>query len=200
MRHIIILFATILFASCSAMTSDFSEMKRAIQKPEIVFENPKIEESSKVTENNSKVEEQENTVEEDNIETVDESEQQETVDDSQEETDENILIKEPDQKIEIEKTNVELQEDSIVEEEKTTEAKEDVIEEVLIENDNLKIFKINDTYRILNEDIIVEFTKEEVVDNDRFLWIIPHQSCVYESNEKLFFLDYNNFSEVSLEK
>lgn len=204
MRHIIILFTTILFVGCSVMTSDFSEMRRNIQKPEIIVNNPKIEENSKTVENNPKVEDQEDIAEEDDkdstIEIVEESEQQEILDDKSKKTDENLLIEESEQKKEIEKKDVESQEDFIVEEEKTTETKEIILEEVLIENDTLKISKSNNIYRIINENIIVEFTKEEIIDNDRFLWIIPYQSCVYESYGKLFFLDYNNFSEISLEK
>lgn len=76
----------------------------------------------------------------------------------------------------------------------------ETIEEVIVEKDNLKISKKDDIYTIKTEHADITFTKDYVVENERFVWVEENRSCVLVINGELVFLDYHSYSEIFLER
>lgn len=187
MKHIILALITTLFVSCSVMVSDFSGIVKETDNlktnpiTEIKDENNKSEiiqkEEEVIIEETPIIKEPEIVIEEKTIE-------EESI--KEEETEEPSEIKEviEEKTIEEEKTETIEEPIPIIEEEKT-------IEEVIIEEDNLKISKIDNTYTIEDNDTVITFTKEDVLKNNRYLYI-PEQNCIiYEAFGEFTYTNYS---------
>lgn len=174
-----------MFTSCSALVSDFSSLKDS-SFPETIIETnieQKIAQKETAKPKTEKLADEQKDVEEKPVEFY-----EETIEKT--ETEKEITIEETSDIPEAIEENSEIEESTIIE----------TIEEVIIENDILKISKKDDTYFIKTEFIGASFTKDYVVKNERFIWIEENKSCVLVINGELVFLDYYNYSEIFLER